>query len=188
MHTSKAMLFGASQRNAGDTPALWAAWDEFKLQDPAVAMIGWWEDDAVATSAVVVLSPPPPPPPAPSAPVPSPAPPKALVTVFSVYKDRAMFVIASWANTPVNVTLDVDWVSLGLTPGSGLKVSFQLSVCFCTLFADIKLWLLFHQVEAPTIDHWQVAMQLGDGTTVPTFGVQASGGMIVVAKQVGMFE
>lgn len=244
----KAMLFGASHRNAEDTPALWALWDDFKLQDPAVTMIGWWEDDEVATAAVVVLPPPPPPPPPP--PVPSPASdwtaypnmsfsgpnvtpclckvsspgdakdcvcklccpmhgmsvlnisltaceaaclgqgaatehtagksctavnydpiykgcvframgdghhgapatqpwaggtgyaymPKqtnvqatadntqadlaeALVTVFSVHKDRAMFVIASWAKTPANITLNVDWASLGLMPGSSLKVS-----------------------------------------------------------------
>jgi cathepsin B len=54
-------------------------------------------------------------------------------------------------------------------------------VCICTLFANVQFLLLF-QVEAPAVQGWQEAMLLGDGTAAPTFGVQAGGGMIVVAK------
>ena len=84
----------------------------------------------------------------------------ALVTTFSVFNDRALFVVASWAPSPANkcFALNVDWASLGLTPGPGLKVS------------------------APAAAGWQAEMALGDGTAAPVFGVPAGGGLTVVAS------
>ena len=84
----------------------------------------------------------------------------ALVTTFSVFNDRALFVVASWAPSSVNITLNVDWASLGLTPGPGLKVS------------------------APAVAGWQAEMALGDGTAAPVFGVPAGGGLMVVASKI----
>ena len=81
------------------------------------------------------------------------------MTTFSVFNDRALFVVASWASSPANITLNVDWASLGLTPGPGLKVS------------------------APAAAGWQAEMALGDGTAAPVFGVPAGGGLTVVASK-----
>ena len=85
---------------------------------------------------------------------------EALVTVFSVFADRALLVVASWAPEPANITLKVDWSSLGLTPGSGLHV------------------------RAPAVAGWQAAAELGDGSVAPTFAVPAGGGLMVVASHV----
>ena len=274
----KAMLFGASRRNGAATPALWAqVWDAQKLGESN--MIGWWEDDPVATATLVPAPPPPPPTPVPTpaadwksyphksfsgpnvtpcdchvpstsasaqcecelccpvqgesvlnislasceaaclgqgaatkhtagksctavnfspsdrgcvframgdgrtgAPAtqawpdgtgysyqgvaagltssaPPPASTPALVTTFSIYEERAIFVVASWAEHPVRATLTVDWAGLGLEPGPGLKV------------------------EAPAVAGWQAALELGNGTAAPSFELPAKGGLFVVASK-----
>ena len=47
--------------------------------------------------------------------------PAVLVTVFSVYKDRALFVVSSWMNATANVTLDVDWPALDAEGGCSCR-------------------------------------------------------------------
>lgn len=96
----------------------------------------------------------------------------ALVTTFSIYGDRAVFVVASWVSQPARVNLTIDWPGLGLAPGSGLKVS------------------------APAVEGWQHAVELGDGAAAPSFdlyhrrvissdiSMSSKGGLIVVASKV----
>lgn len=84
----------------------------------------------------------------------------ALVTTFSLYGERAVFVVASWASQTARVNLTIDWQGLGLAPGSSLEVG------------------------APPLEGWQNAVQLGDGTTMPSFELPAKSGLIVVASKV----
>jgi hypothetical protein len=81
----------------------------------------------------------------------------ALVTTFSLFEERAVFVVASWAPQTVRVTLTIDWRGLGLAPGAGLKVT------------------------APAVEGWQNAMDLGNGTAAPSFELPPKGGLIIVA-------
>lgn len=91
----RGMLYGMTNRQPygdNDPSPLWRVWDEFGIQESR--MIGYW---------------------APSAPVATDHP-DVLATTF-VADGRAMVSIASWAESPVEVRLDIDWDALGLDPG-----------------------------------------------------------------------
>ena len=90
----RGMLYGMTGRLpwSGDPGPMWKAWDEFGIQDSQ--MLGYWSPNCpVRTDREDVLA-----------------------TVYQKEK-RALISIASWANEPVAVQLDINWSSLGIDPG-----------------------------------------------------------------------
>lgn len=87
-------LFGMTLRvpngsGVNDPRPIWKCWDEFGIAD--TRMIGWWEEDCpVRTSH------------------------KDVRATAYVGKNRTLVAVASWAERPVRVKLEVDWKALGL--------------------------------------------------------------------------
>ena len=75
---------------AGDPTPLWAAWDEFGMEDSR--MIGYWVyDTPVATGRSDVLA-----------------------TTYAREDGRALVALASWADSTVAVDLRIQWDALGI--------------------------------------------------------------------------
>ena len=93
----RGMIYGMTNRmpwsaNA-DPSAIWKLWDEFGIKGSE--MIGYWSENCpVKTNNAQVLA-----------------------TVYK-RKGSALISIASWADTDVNIKLEIDWKSLGLDPSS----------------------------------------------------------------------
>ena len=91
----RGMVFGMTNRmpwsDGADPRPFWRLWDDFGIAGST--LLGWW---------------------APSVPVRT-GRDDVKATVFR-REGRAMVAIASWAPTPVTVTLQVDWAGLGLDP------------------------------------------------------------------------
>ena len=90
----RGMVFGMTNRlpwTDGDPRALWKAWDAFGITD--AEMIGWWVPDVPVKSGRDDV----------------------LATVYQ-RKGRTMVALASWAKTPVEVKLAIDWKALGIDP------------------------------------------------------------------------
>jgi hypothetical protein len=89
----RGMLFGMTSRLpwAGDPRKLWEVWDAFGIQD--ADMIGFWSEDCPVTTDH----------------------PKVLATVYA-QQEQALVSLASWADIPTKIRLNVDWNSLGFSP------------------------------------------------------------------------
>jgi len=88
------MLWGMTNRQpyGGNDPApIWRAWDEFGIAESR--MIGYWVPDAPVTTDH----------------------PDVLATTW-IAEGRTMVSVASWADTPVGVRLDINWEALALNP------------------------------------------------------------------------
>lgn len=89
----RGMVFGMTARApwSGDPQPLWRAWDRFGMQ--GTRMIGWWVPQSpVKTGREDILA-----------------------TVYS-RPGHAMVALASWASDTVQVTMTIDWRSLGIDP------------------------------------------------------------------------
>jgi Family of unknown function (DUF6067) len=87
----RGMVYGMTDRlpYSGDPRPLWHLWDSFGIQN--TEMIGYWAPDSpVKTDRADVLA-----------------------TVYQG-KKRALVAIASWAPTPVDVKLKINWQKLGI--------------------------------------------------------------------------
>ncbi len=108
----RGMLYGMTARLpwAGDPTPVWKIWDEFGIEQSR--MIGYWvKDSPVKTDTE-----------------------KVLVTVYQK-KDQILISLASWAEKDTDVSLQIDWESLGMKEdGSVLEApfikDFQESVSF----------------------------------------------------------
>ncbi len=90
----RGMLYGMTNRQpyGGNDPApLWRAWDDFGIAESR--MIGYWVPDAPITTDH-----------------------REVLATTWIAEGRTMVSIASWADTPVEVSLDIDWEALGLDP------------------------------------------------------------------------
>jgi hypothetical protein len=96
------MIYGMTNRmpwsdNADPRP-IWKLWDDFGIKGSD--MIGYWSENCpVKTSNDKVLA--------------------------TVYKKngKALVSIASWADTDVDITLDIDWKKLGIDPSKAILVA-----------------------------------------------------------------
>lgn len=129
----RGMVYGMTNRmpwsdNADPRP-LWKAWDDFGMQ--GTKMIGYW----VANNPVKTNN------------------DSVLATVYK--KDgKAMIAIASWAPADVNVTLNIDWKSLGIDAAKAT-------------------------LTAPAITNFQPAQQWNATAAIP---VQKGKGWLLVLK------
>jgi hypothetical protein len=93
----RGMLWGMTNRlpwtEDADPRPLWRAWDAFGMQGSR--MIGFWVPERPVRSGREDV----------------------LVTTY-LQEDRALVSIASWAEEPVDVTLQIDWAALGIDPTS----------------------------------------------------------------------
>jgi hypothetical protein len=130
----RGMIYGMTNRmpwsdNADPRP-LWKAWDDFGMKGSK--MIGYWSDRCpVKTSD-----------------------PAVLATVYQK-KGKCLVSLASWADTDVNVTLQVDWKKLGIDPARA-------------------------HITAPLISNFQVAHSFGLHEQIP---VPRSKGWLLVIEQ-----
>jgi len=88
------MLYGMTPRHsagAGNPREFWRIWDQFGIQD--ARMYGYWMPDCPVKSHHTDVP----------------------ATVY-VKKDKAMIVLASWADRTVSLKLDYDWDALGMNP------------------------------------------------------------------------
>jgi hypothetical protein len=98
----RGMIYGMTNRmpwsdNADPRP-IWKLWDDFGIKGSD--MIGYWSENCpVKTSNDKVLA--------------------------TVYKKngKALVSIASWADTDVDITLDIDWKKLGIDPSKAILVA-----------------------------------------------------------------
>ncbi len=90
----RGLLFGMTNRqpyDGHDPSPIWRLWDAFRIQESE--MIGWWVPGGpVGTGRRDVLA-----------------------TTWQA-EGRALLALASWAETPVEIRLEVDWSALGLDP------------------------------------------------------------------------
>ncbi|TCV97469.1 hypothetical protein EC912_101481 [Luteibacter rhizovicinus] len=98
----RGMVFGMTNRlgwsDGSDPRPLWKAWDAFGIEK--AEMIGWWVHDApVRTGRDDVLA------------------------TSYVRDGQTMIAIASWAKTPVEVHLSIDWKALGIDGGKATFVA-----------------------------------------------------------------
>jgi hypothetical protein len=84
--------------------ATWKLWDAFEID--STEMIGWWMEDCPVH---VVL------PPRGNA-----SRDRVMATAFVHRGNSTLIAMASWANATVNVTLEIDWASLGLPSTTAL--------------------------------------------------------------------
>lgn len=116
----RGMIYGMTNRmpwsdNADPRP-IWKIWDAFGMKGSK--MIGYWSDNCpVKTSD-----------------------PKVLATVY-LQQNKALVSLASWAETDVDVTLNIDWAKLGINPATA-------------------------KIHAPLIASFQPAMQYEAGKTI----------------------
>lgn len=116
----RGMIYGMTNRmpwsdNADPRP-IWKIWDAFGMKGSK--MIGYWSDNCpVKTSD-----------------------PKVLATVY-LQQNKALVAVASWAETDVDVTLNIDWAKLGINPAAAT-------------------------IHAPLIASFQPAMQYEAGKTI----------------------
>ncbi len=89
----RGMIYGMTSRLpwAGNPRPIWKAWDDFGMADSK--MIGYW---------------------APSCPVRT-GHPSVLATAY-VRKEKTLIALASWAENPVDVHLEIDWKTVGMDP------------------------------------------------------------------------
>jgi hypothetical protein len=89
----RGMLYGMTNRlgwsDKSDPRPLWKLWDEFGMQ--GTEMIGYWSDNCPVRSGNEMVP----------------------VTVYKK-KGSALVSIASWADTTVDIHLQVDWKKLGI--------------------------------------------------------------------------
>ncbi len=94
----RGMLWGMTNRQpyGGNDPApLWRVWDEFGIQESR--MIGYWVPSAPVTTDH-----------------------REVLATTWIGDGKTMVSIASWAETPVDVRLHIDWEALGLTPDTAV--------------------------------------------------------------------
>ncbi len=89
----RGMLYGMTNRLpwAGDPRPLWAMWDRFGIAE--TRMVGYW----VPTSPVETGR------------------DDVLATAY-IKEGQTIVALASWADRPVNVRLQIDWPAIGLSP------------------------------------------------------------------------
>ncbi|GGZ14883.1 hypothetical protein GCM10007049_03610 [Echinicola pacifica] len=90
----RGMLYGMTNRmpyQEQKPDHIWKAWDDFGMQGSQ--MIGYWVSDCPVVTDHQ----------------------KVLATVFK-QDGRALVSLASWADTAVDIQLDIDWDSLGIDP------------------------------------------------------------------------
>ncbi len=92
----RGMVFGMTSRmpwsEKADPRPLWKAWDDFGMQ--GTSMIGWWSGHCPVTTDNS----------------------KVLTTVYQK-KGAALVALASWADTDMEVSLNINWKKLGIDPG-----------------------------------------------------------------------
>lgn len=128
----RGMIYGMTSRLpwAGDPRPMWKLWDDFGIQDSR--MIGYWVDDCpVKTNREDVLA-----------------------TAY-VRDDKTLISLASWADGPVSVRLDINFKTLGLNPKSSVLV-------------------------APAINDFQDAAQFNPDETIP---VQKGKGWLLIIEE-----
>jgi len=127
------MVFGMRTRWpwSGDPRPIWKLEDEFGITDSE--LIGWWDKDCpVKTGRDDMLA--------------------------TVYKKngKSLIALASWAKTPMNVTLTTDWKALGLDPNQTILAApavanFQAAAEFnpgaSILVEPGKGWLLLTEAR-----------------------------------------
>jgi len=90
----RGMVFGMTNRlpwSGSDPGRLWKVWDEFGISDSR--MFGFWSPRCPVRSGHEAIP----------------------VTVY-VRNDRTLVCLASWAEKPALVRLEIDWKALGLDP------------------------------------------------------------------------
>ena len=89
----RGMIYGMTSRApwSGDPSPIWKLWDEFGIQDSQ--MTGYWIDDCPVKTGR----------------------PDVLATVYEK-NGSALIALASWADGPARIELDIDWEALGLDP------------------------------------------------------------------------
>ena len=116
----RGMLYGLSQRYAWmpfeqvNPAALWAWWDRFDIR--AADMLGYWMPDCPVRSSH----------------------PAVKATVYRHTGRRAAIAVASWAEAPVSVRLEIDWAALGLDPAT-VRVSVPEIALFQPALAPVSL-------------------------------------------------
>jgi hypothetical protein len=96
------LTFATYERNSDNFLAIWSFWKQYNIDQ--TQMIGWWEDVPVQLQLVSgkncstdVLA---------SGPI--------VVSAFVAYQKFTILTIASWCGEDAQVSLNVDWVSIGL--------------------------------------------------------------------------
>ncbi len=117
----RGMLWGMTNRlpwsEDADPRPIWQAWDRFDMQGSQ--MIGYWVPDAPVTTSD----------------------PRVLATSY-VQEGRTLVAIASWAESEIEIELDIDWQRLGLDPETV-------------------------RVRAEAIENFQTARQVDVGDSIP---------------------
>ncbi len=126
----RGMLYGMTCRTHPSHPAMWAFWDEFGIQD--AEMIGYWIDDCPVTTGRDDV----------------------LATVYQ-RPDRALVSLASWADETVDLSLDIDWLALGLSAAAS-------------------------SLTGPAISHVQEARTFAPGESIP---VEPGKGWLLVLSE-----
>ncbi|MFC1545629.1 glycoside hydrolase domain-containing protein [Gemmatimonadota bacterium] len=129
----RGMLWGMTNRQpyGGNNPApIWQAWDDFGISESR--MVGYWVPDTPVTTDH-----------------------REVLATTWIADGRAMVSIASWADRPVDVSLDIDWEALGLDPGRT-------------------------RVSAPAIDGFQEAAVFAHSGTIP---VEPGRGWLLILDQ-----
>jgi len=97
----RGMIYGMTNRmpyDGNDPSHIWNVWDDFGMKDSK--MIGYWSDNCpVTTSSKNVLA-----------------------TVYKKNKS-ALVSMASWDSTDTNITLHIDWKSLGIDPSKATIIA-----------------------------------------------------------------
>ena len=125
----RGMIYAGAGRQDESRYSLWPFWDDFGIQE--TEMIGYWEPDCpVRTGREDILA--------------------------TVYRKpgRALIALASWAPDDAEVTLEMDWKSLGLDAGSAT-------------------------LTAPAIEHFQKAATFAPTEAIP---VAANKGWLLVVE------
>ena len=133
----RGMIYGMTNRmpwsDNADPRALWKVWDDFGMKGSK--MLGYWAESCpIKTSNE-----------------------KVLATVYKK-KGAALVSIASWADTSVEVTLQIDWKKLGLDSSKAT-------------------------ITAPEIKNFQPSLNLKQtGTSTKTLTVEKGKGYILIIK------
>ncbi len=145
----RGMLYGMTNRLgwSGDPRGLWKLWDDFGIAQ--ARMIGYWDGDCpVRTSRDDVLA-----------------------TVYQ-RDEQTLVALASWADTPVQVPLVIDFARLGLDPGrthlyappiAGLQGEVVFAADASIPIAPGRGWLLILDQQARSV---APATDLGAGRPV----------------------
>jgi len=93
----RGMVYGmtARYRDSSESTPIWELWDKFGIEEST--MHGWWDPD---TPISVV----------------APEGIDVRCTAYVIPGQRTLIAMASWSKQPVQITLDIDWLKVGLDP------------------------------------------------------------------------